>query len=59
MLRVTVSIGVATLLEGESVDRLLQRADEALYLAKHAGRNQVHESTPVANDVTSRSGTGD
>lgn len=38
----TVSIGVATITGSESVDRLLQRADEALYEAKSRGRNLVH-----------------
>lgn len=35
----TVSIGVATLEQGESVAGLLSRADAALYAAKEAGRN--------------------
>ncbi|KPP98217.1 GGDEF domain-containing protein [Marinobacter sp. HL-58] len=39
----TISIGVATIEGSESVDRLLQRADEALYRAKSGGRNQVCE----------------
>ncbi len=37
----TVSAGVATIHGSESIDRLLQRADEALYRAKRQGRNQV------------------
>jgi diguanylate cyclase (GGDEF)-like protein len=37
----TISIGVATISGNESVDRLLQRADEALYDAKSRGRNLV------------------
>lgn len=37
----TISVGVATIHGSESVDRLLQRADEALYRAKTLGRNQV------------------
>lgn len=36
---VTVSVGVAC---GDSGVALLQRADAALYAAKHAGRNRVH-----------------
>ncbi|MCU0819334.1 MAG: PleD family two-component system response regulator [Beijerinckiaceae bacterium] len=41
-LEVTVSIGVATAGEGfNSPDRLFKMADEALYEAKRAGRNQV------------------
>jgi len=39
--RVTVSIGVAALQPGEGADALLHRADEALYAAKNAGRDQV------------------
>jgi diguanylate cyclase (GGDEF)-like protein len=40
--QVTVSVGLATL-EGEADDAeaLLRRADEALYAAKHQGRNRV------------------
>ena len=37
----TISVGVATIHGAESVDRLLQRADEALYRAKTLGRNKV------------------
>ncbi|MFC6199637.1 PleD family two-component system response regulator [Ponticaulis profundi] len=41
-LDVTVSLGVATTLSaGETEDDVIKRADEALYEAKHAGRNQV------------------
>lgn len=41
---VTFSMGVAEAIQGtmETVDQLLNRADKALYLAKQAGRNQVH-----------------
>lgn len=38
---ITVSFGVATLKEGEGVEQLFYRADEALYLAKELGRNRV------------------
>lgn len=37
---VTVSIGAATLNPDESLDELLERADECLYLAKAQGRNR-------------------
>ncbi|WP_297795653.1 diguanylate cyclase [uncultured Marinobacter sp.] len=37
----TISVGVATIRNAESVDRLLQRADEGLYRAKTLGRNTV------------------
>ncbi len=40
--RCTVSIGIATMDEATaSVEALLKRADEALYAAKHGGRNRV------------------
>ncbi len=39
---VTVSIGVAVAEEtGDTVEKLLKRADEALYAAKNSGRNRV------------------
>jgi diguanylate cyclase (GGDEF)-like protein len=41
--RVTVSIGIATctVAEGCAPERLVAAADEALYQAKHAGRNRI------------------
>lgn len=38
---VTVSIGVAMYRTGERVEDLFKRCDDALYLAKHLGRNRV------------------
>ncbi len=41
-LRITVSIGVTTLADKSTdIDMLLRQADEALYAAKHGGRNRV------------------
>ena len=37
----TVSIGVATMEQGQSITELFAAADAAVYLAKNAGRNQV------------------
>jgi diguanylate cyclase (GGDEF)-like protein len=43
---VTISLGVACLHEGENVpDLMVRRADEALYRAKKAGKNQVYLET--------------
>ena len=47
---VTVSIGVAAVAPGcEGVDELIAQADQALYDAKHAGRNRtsVAEAEPA------------
>ncbi|MGP8181300.1 MAG: diguanylate cyclase domain-containing protein [Acidimicrobiales bacterium] len=38
---VTASVGVALWTQGESFERLAERADEAMYFAKASGRNQV------------------
>jgi diguanylate cyclase (GGDEF)-like protein len=38
---ITVSIGVACLQPDEALETLLGRADQALYRAKHAGRNRI------------------
>ena len=40
-LQITVSIGVATFTEKDEIDTLIKRADDALYLAKKRGKNQV------------------
>ena len=40
-LPVTISIGVASAQPGDTIGSLLQRADTALYAAKHAGRDRV------------------
>ena len=38
---VTISCGIAGCQPGESIDGLINRADKALYAAKHSGRNLV------------------
>ncbi|MFO7605539.1 MAG: diguanylate cyclase [Desulfurivibrionaceae bacterium] len=40
-IRLTISAGVASLREDDTLDSLLYRADNALYIAKEEGRNQV------------------
>ncbi|GAA4934908.1 sensor domain-containing diguanylate cyclase [Actinoplanes utahensis] len=47
----TCSIGVATWNGTETVEQLLQRADEALYTAKNEGRNRIHA---IAEALTTR-----
>lgn len=39
--RITMSVGVAEYNDGEDTVELIERADAALYTAKHNGRNQV------------------
>lgn len=51
---VTFSMGVAQAVHGtmETVDQLLNKADKALYAAKHSGRNQVHVYTAEEEKVS-------
>lgn len=44
--RCTVSIGIASASEAESVDQWLRHADEALYEVKRSGRNGIKLSKP-------------
>jgi diguanylate cyclase len=39
--RITLSGGVAEYIKGESIESVIERADTALYTAKHNGRNQI------------------
>jgi len=53
---ITVSIGIAQFEPGESVEDLIERADEALYQAKRNGRNRVEcaaERPPQAQTAQS------
>jgi diguanylate cyclase (GGDEF)-like protein len=45
-LRVTLSAGLAVWQVGESLELVIDRADAALYEAKHAGRNRVAQAMP-------------
>ena len=50
--QITVSIGAAQYRPGESTEILINRADQALYFAKNAGRNRVATESEVANQVS-------
>jgi diguanylate cyclase (GGDEF)-like protein len=52
MTRVTVSVGLAVSSAGSTVGQLLERADQALYEAKRAGKNCIR------GDGSTASGTG-
>ena len=39
--KITVSIGISAVLPDDNLKTMLRRADNALYEAKHAGRNRV------------------
>lgn len=43
---VTVSVGVSEFQEHDTMDACFERADRALYKAKHAGRNRVERAEP-------------
>lgn len=45
---VTISIGAAQYRSGEEIGAWIERADRALYAAKHGGRNQVAAEEPEA-----------
>ena len=44
---VTVSFGVAQVINGESMEDVIERADKALYLAKNSGRNCVRTELDI------------
>jgi diguanylate cyclase len=45
---ITASFGIAQLAEGDDPETLIQRADDKLFEAKHAGRNRVAMDNPIA-----------
>lgn len=54
-LPLSASFGVAQLLEGETADRLIKRADNALRQAKEAGRNRVVVASGESLSLSSES----
>lgn len=51
---ITLSIGVAEWAIGEPATNMIERADEALYLAKRSGRNQVRTQTELDRERTAQ-----
>lgn len=45
--RITISVGVAGFISGETPEDVIGRSDNALYSAKNNGRNQVAAASPV------------
>ncbi|TBR14552.1 MAG: diguanylate cyclase [Rugosibacter sp.] len=45
--KVTISLGVARYVPDEAGTSFIERADKALYAAKHGGRNQVCVASEV------------
>jgi diguanylate cyclase (GGDEF)-like protein len=45
---VTVSLGVSEVVESDTMNDVVQRADEALYLAKDSGRNCIKSELDIA-----------
>ncbi len=50
----TISAGLATARQKETASSLIRRADERLYQAKHAGRNQVASGADCNSSATAR-----
>jgi PleD family two-component response regulator len=50
----SASIGIAIHHPGDSVDDIFRRADEALYLAKSAGRNCIRSAPFETSEVRQR-----
>jgi diguanylate cyclase len=49
--KVTMSVGIAAYRPGEPLDELVERADQALYMAKRTGRNRVLTERALAEPV--------
>ena len=49
---VTVSFGIAQSRPDDTVETLTTRADQAMYVAKRSGRNQVRTEEEIPGDLT-------
>jgi len=56
-LRVTLSAGVSQVLAEESLPQSIDRADQALYEAKSAGRNRT-QAAPLPAEIPTRAALG-
>jgi hypothetical protein len=55
---ITASAGLASIHPGEDLESLIRRADDALYMAKHKGRNRTymhdgHDCVPLDAELAS------
>ncbi|MTI45654.1 diguanylate cyclase [Roseibium hamelinense] len=48
--RITISIGISIYRPGDSTHSIVARADEAMYAAKHGGRNMVKTEKDLSDD---------
>lgn len=46
-IKITVSIGISQCTPGDTVDNLIKRADDALYMAKNNGKNAIFTETDL------------
>ena len=54
--RITISGGCTQFLRGETADTFIARADQALYAAKHNGRNRIEQALPMRQAPQQASG---
>ncbi|MFA9459769.1 diguanylate cyclase [Thiohalorhabdus methylotrophus] len=55
-LAITISLGLAELRPGDTMKAPLKRADDALYAAKHGGRNRLERADPETAPASSNRG---
>ena len=48
---ISLSIGVAAPEQGDTAESILRRADQALYVSKDRGRNQVNGTGPSEKEI--------